>query len=138
MLCETLADVVGPSGLQVDEPRGPRWELALSLMESGEAPIVVGSVGLSRDTSGPHADGLIRVVVRSATEVLTTGDARAQVNAAKATMQAVDAADPRFGDLLDRYGCRWELVYDYGMGTVLLADIDDEGNLDWRPGREPA
>ncbi len=75
-------------------------------------------------------------MVRSATEALTTDGARAEVDLARATMRAAVASDPRFGDLLDRYGCRWELVYDYGMGTVLLADIDDEGNLDWRPGRE--
>jgi hypothetical protein len=92
---------------------------------------MVGSVELWR---GPHADGVIRVVVHSATKSLTAGGARAEVEVARATMRAAAAADPRFRDLLDRYGSRWELVYDYGMGPLLLADIDDEENLDWRPG----
>src|SRR4051812_27873865 len=42
--------------LHVSEPSGPRWELAKSLLDSGEGPVLLGDVSLWRDTSGPNAD----------------------------------------------------------------------------------
>jgi hypothetical protein len=126
--------VSGFSGLKVDEPVGPRWELALALIDSGEAPVMLGSVELWRATSGPKADGVISVVVRSSTPVPTAGAARAEVELARANVKAATVADPRLGNLLDRYGSRWEFVDDYG---VLLAHIDSDGYLAWEPRRRP-
>jgi hypothetical protein len=121
--------------LVVDEPIGPRWDLALALIASGEDSVMLRSVELRRGTAGPLADGVISVIVRSATSRPTAGAARAEIELAKANLASATAADPRFQDLLDQYGSRWELVDDYGNGTVLLAHVDDDGNLAWAPGR---
>jgi len=98
---------------------------------------MLGSVELHRATSGPTADGVISVVVRSSTPTPTEGAARAEVELARANVRVATVADPRLGELLDRYGSRWELVDDYGMGTLLLAHIDSDGNLAWEPGHRP-
>jgi hypothetical protein len=126
----------GSSGLEVDAPQGPRWELALGLIESGESPVLLGPVELRRGVSGPLADGVISVVVRSSTSAPTYETARTDVNVARAVIASATAADPRLQDLLTRYGSRWELVDDYGMGTLLLAVVDDAGGVSWAPDRE--
>ena len=53
----------GFHGLTIDEPTGPRWDLALSLIESGEAPVRLGMLQLWRTTTGPRPDGLIHMTV---------------------------------------------------------------------------
>src|SRR5215475_10715092 len=49
----------GFSGLVVDAPAGQRWELALTLIESGEAPVKVVELVISRNVAGPRADGVL-------------------------------------------------------------------------------
>jgi hypothetical protein len=39
---------------------------------------------------------------------------------------------------LSRHVCRWEVVHNYGMGTVLLAVVDDHSNIAWQPGHNLA
>ena len=98
---------------------------------------MLGSVELHRATSGPKADGVISLVVRSSTPRPTEGAARAEIELARANVQVATVADPRLGKLLEAYGSRWELVDDYGMGTLLLAHVDSDGNLAWEPGHRP-
>lgn len=58
--------------------------------------------------------------------------ARAAMARAVAQIQAIIASDPRFGELLDRFGSVYEYVHDYGMGRVLVAVSQRDGDLEWR------
>ena len=126
----------GFNGLTVDGPSGPRWELALSLIESGEAPVKLGPAELCRWTSGPNADHAIHISVDVGQEV-TSEVALESVRQAKVVIGGAAASDSRFADLLGKHVCRWEVVHNYGMGAVLLAVVDDHGNIVWQPGSQP-
>jgi hypothetical protein len=54
----------GFNGVTVDATEGPRWELALALIDSGEGPVQLGEVEISRNVAGPPADGVIRMTMR--------------------------------------------------------------------------
>jgi hypothetical protein len=121
----------GFNGVTVDAIEGPRWELALALIDSGEGPVRLGEVEISRNVAGPTADGVIRMILR----VGEHDDRQVGQAALLQGRQVADeaaSADPRFARLLDQYGCRWEIVNDYGMGTVLLGEADRLGTLVWR------
>lgn len=127
---ERMMDMPGFRGVTIDVADGPRWELALSLIDSGEAAVKLGDVEISRHASGPTADGMIRMMIKV--------DRRANRDMGLAALQrgrqiAEQAArsDPRFADMLNAYGCRWEVVHDYGMGTVLLGEAERCGDLVW-------
>jgi hypothetical protein len=57
-------DMPGFNGVIVDAPEGPRWELALTLIDSGEGPVRLGVVEIWRNVAGPTADGMIRMTIR--------------------------------------------------------------------------
>lgn len=38
-------------------------------------------------------------------------------------------ADRRLGQLFDRYGVCYEYLYDYGHGTVKIADVTSDGRV---------
>lgn len=58
--------------------------------------------------------------------------ARAAMARAVSQIQAIVATDPRLGELLDRFGSVYEYVHDCGMGRVLVAVSQGEGDLVWR------
>jgi hypothetical protein len=124
----------GFRGVRVDEPAGKRWDLALRVLETGEAPVRMSALTLYRDAAGPAHDGLIHIEVDCPNEPdrVTEEMARAAMARAVPQIQAVIASDPRFGELLDRFGSVYEYVYDYGMGRVLVAVSQREGDLEWR------
>jgi hypothetical protein len=124
-------------GLHVSELSGARWVLAKSLLDSGEAPVLLGNVQLWRSTSGPEADGRISVSVRVG-ERAPESSAREDLRRAHETIDAVVATDPEFAELLQTSHPRWELVHDYGKGTVLIATEDEAGNLVWPSHWPPA
>ena len=125
----------GFQGLVVDELAGKRWELALSLLETGEAPVRMGALTLYRDAACPAHDGLIHVEVDSPNE---PDQVTKEMARAVAQIQAITASDPRFGELLDRFGSVYEYVRDYGMGRVLVAVSQREGDLSGEPMRSQA
>ena len=118
--------------LQVHELRGPRWELAISLLESGEAPVLLGNVQLWRSTSGPQADGRIQVTVEVG-ERASEAVARDALRQAHETVDAAAASDEVFAKLLLEHRPRWEVVHNYGMGTTLVASQDRDGNVVYPP-----
>src|SRR5664279_2252130 len=126
----------GFNGLTVDGPSGPRWELALSLIASGEAPVRLGPAELSRWTSGRNADHAIHISVEVGQEV-TSEVALELVSQARVVIDGAAASDPRFAALLGKHVCQWEVVHDYGMGAVLRAVVDGHGNIVWQPGSQP-
>jgi len=121
----------GFNGVTVDAPEGPRWELALALIDSGEGPVRLGEVETSRNVAGPTADGVIRMTIRVREHADREGGETALLNGRRVA-QVAASADPRFARLLDQYGCHWEIVSDHGMGTIVLGEADGCGNLVWR------
>ena len=121
-------------GLIVDEPAGKRWELALSLLKEGGEPVQLGSLTVYRAGAGPAQDGLIHIGVESPHEPerVTAEVARAALAHAVEQVQGIIASDPRFGELVDRFGSVYEYVYDYGMGGQLVALSHGDGDLEWR------
>jgi hypothetical protein len=119
------------NGVIVDATEGPRWELALALIDSGEGSVRLGEVEIWRNVAGPTADGVIRMTMR----VGENADREVGQTALQQGRRVADeaaAADPRFARLLDQYGCRWEIINDYGMGAVLLGEADRLATLVWR------
>lgn len=117
----------------MDEPSGKRWELALGLVDRGEAPVRMGSLTVYRDARGPMADGLVHIEVDCPTgpDRATEAMARSAIASALEQVQQIIASDPRFGGLLDRYGAVYEYVHDDGMGRLGVARSRGEGDLDW-------
>ena len=121
----------GLNGVTVDAPEGPRWELALALIDSGEGSVRLGEVEIWRNVAEPTSDGVIRMTMRVGEHADRKGGQTALLQGRQVVDEAA-SADPRFARLLDQYACRWEIVSDYGMGTVLLGEADRHGNLVWR------
>lgn len=94
----------------------------------------MGWLTLYRDAVGPAHDGLIHVVVDcpNKPDQVTEEMARAALTRAISQIQATIASDPRFGELLDRFGSVYEYVHDYGMGGVLVAMGDGNGDIELR------
>ena len=128
----------GFSGLHVDQATGDRWELALDLLNSGEAAVSLAGVVISRDTQGPRATGRIAILLRSSTspEFLTSTGAERDVMAALHVVNTAAAQDPRFGSLLAERGFDIEYVHADAMGDVRLANVSRDGGLTWLPGWE--
>lgn len=59
--------------------------------------------------------------------------ARSALRRAHETVDAAAVSAEAFTKLLLEHRPRWELVYNYGMGTILLVSADEEGNLVWPP-----
>jgi len=91
----------------------------------------LGAVEIWRNVAEPTADGMIRMTMRVGEHADREGGQTALLQGRQAVDEAA-SADPRFARLLDQYACRWEIVSDYGMGTVLLGEADRRGNLVWR------
>src|SRR4051794_37376462 len=96
---------------------GPRWELALALLQSGEASVRLGNVEMRRSTSGPLADGRISVTV-GVGERVSEAVARDALRRAHETVDAAATSDGALAELLLQHGTCWEVVHNCGMGTV--------------------
>jgi hypothetical protein len=64
------------NGVTVDASEGPRWELALALIDSGEGQVRLGEVEISRNVVGPTADGVIRMTDYASRSTPTARSAR--------------------------------------------------------------
>ena len=102
-----------------------------SLIDSGEAEVKVGEVVIFRNVAGPRADGVLCFAV-TVNESADEQVGRLRLARGREQLAELRAADPRFAQLLERYDQRWEVVADYGMGTVLLGEASRDGDLDWR------
>lgn len=148
-MCPTAATVVGCSaridflapiprsgiiggvkgGLTVEEPEGPRWDLALDLIENGtEFVILRRGLVVSREASGPVH---LAVVIASGNDPIVREGAQATIDASREIVDQVAGKDERFSSMLARFGSLWEVVTDDGSGTIQLATTGDDGNLIW-------
>jgi len=124
----------GFRGLNVSAADGDRWELALNLLETGDAPVRLGSITLCRDVGAPNADGHIHIEFPCLHDPdrITPEAGAHDLDSARSVVQAASAADHRFALLLHRFGFIYEYVHDYGMGGVLLATAREDGSLTWQ------
>jgi hypothetical protein len=127
------------SHVQVDEAHGRRWQVALEFLVAGTQPIDLAGVRVWRDNRGPRSDGSVHIDVCSPFDPrsLTRLAAEREVDRARRVIGQA-SADPRFAQLLASNRVVWELVWDYGQGSIRLASIDQQGRLAWEAGAAPA
>jgi hypothetical protein len=118
---------------------GLRWDLALELIERGGEGVVVENVLIQRYVDGPLADGKVHVSVFSEWDPtnLSASIAFAEVERGLLVVRRLRDADPRLGATFDAHGVEWDYRYDYGMGAVALAELDERGRITWHPEFEP-
>jgi len=124
--------VVGHTGLEVDEPVGERWELAIELLTSGADGVTIGSLALRRDTYGPNATGQVAVDIYASRDPksLTMRGAVDDVDRGLDQL-AVLSSDARFAAPVADHGCVIEYVHDDGTGTVRLASVSPDRSVTW-------
>jgi hypothetical protein len=66
-------------------------------------------------------------------EYITTERAEDDLARAEATLKDVLNASPEFREIVGSRRIRYELIYDYGMGGILLCAKED-GGLHWAEG----
>lgn len=117
-----------PAHSHVSDPRGPRCELAKSLLGSGDSAVVPATSSCGLFTSGPRVDGRIRVTV-GVGDRAPEASVRDAVRRTHRTVDAVAATDAKFAQLLQAHDPRHEVVHDCGMGTTLIARGPREGPM---------
>jgi hypothetical protein len=107
----------------VDEPAGPRWELALERFALGE-PISLGRITFSR--TGDAVEAAVASAWRA--ENLTDERARSDLEDARAAIEDLRAADEAFGNLLA--GSSLDVVLVDDVLQVALCRVTPAG-LEW-------
>ena len=114
-------------------------ELALDLLREGSEAVQIDQVVLRRDAVGAHADNHIHAAILPTYEPLslTKRQADEDIQGGRALIRDLIAADSRFAALATQHGVTIEYVHDYGMGSVLLARIADDGSVSWQEPFQP-
>jgi hypothetical protein len=134
--------VVGPThALSVEQFDGPRWELALQLLQDGEAPVNVRGLVLSADPATAGSPRRLHVkfdcpfdpsqVGRASQERLRSV-AEHDLLAARSLIAQACEEDPRLAAVVEDSGVVYEYVHRYGMGALLVASAGTSGDLSWR------
>jgi hypothetical protein len=126
--------------MQVDSVGGPRWAAAMDVLKSGEASVGLAELVFASDPATEregrrlHVEFLCRSdplgAGGSARERLSAMGEHELVRARKVVQDACDA-DARFATLVEQSNVIFEYVYDYGMGTLLVATARPSGPLTW-------
>lgn len=98
-----------------------RWDVALELLRDGQTFIFEG-VGLHFEKPD-----LLVVTVESPDADTTLALADAKFERALSCFEMLSRQDDRFRALVKQRRVKFELIYDYGMGAVLVAVRDGEG-----------
>ena len=129
------------AALSVESPAGSRWDLALDLLERGEAAVGLGNLLLRSGPATPKAGRRLHVEFACPSDpALSMESRREQLHAlgtrdledARRLIQSVCKKDSRFAALVADSGVVYEFVHDYGMGTLLVATARRSGPLDWK------
>lgn len=141
-LAEKIGGMVGPrTALRVEGPDGPRWDLALDLLESGEAAVGLQDLTLRTDPAPPTQGRRLHIEFPCPSDPALSVEARREqlhaignhdLEAARDLIQSVCEKDPRFASLVADSGVVYEFVHAYGMGTLLVATARREGPLSWK------
>jgi hypothetical protein len=110
----------------LDEPTGPRWELALEVLGRGDA-VALGHITLRR--TGARS---VEAAVASAwlPENLTEDRALAELSEARTRIERLRASDNRFSNFLGDSTLAFVLVDDYDTGSIVLCQETTTG-LEW-------
>jgi hypothetical protein len=134
--------MVGPRiSLQLNELAGSRWSAALDLLEAGEGTVGLGDLLLFSDLGSGQTSRRLHVEFPCPFDPLR-GDGPAPDRLAHVANTALARArdaiagasdvDARFAALVTGSDVLYEFVYDYGVGTLLVATARPEGPLTWK------
>lgn len=115
--------------MQVFEPHGPRFELALERLREGDAFSFEGvSFWLA-------PDGHLEVSVESSMRIENTREQTALADLQRAMNLVSDLAakNPSFASIANAHPQRFSLIHDYGTGSVELGQLVD-GKIAWAKG----
>ncbi len=125
-------DYLWGEAVTVDEASGQRWEAALSILAEGGF-IVWRGLRLTFRTqtgSGPPSVGpklWVRVGTALDPAHLTPARAEAELRTAQGGIAELAGDSKEFADLISGHPISYELIDDYGKGSVRLATWTDEG-----------
>ena len=123
--------------LKVDEASGQRWKAALEVLAEG-GYIRWGSIGWrgigltfrSQVGAGPSRVGTtlyVRVPSEWPASSITPSRAEAELRAAQDEIDSLTQNSAEFANLIAGHPVSYELLDDYGTGSVLLAKWTDAG-----------
>ena len=123
--------------LRADVVDGPNWRAALELLRDGHV-IEYQGVGLQladfsepgRVTLGPLTPLTARIATQWELGNLTKARALTDLSTGQAIVQALIADSLDIRQLVDDRGLRYELIHDYGMGAIPLANLSS-GLIEW-------
>lgn len=115
--------------LRIDEPSGPRFDLALERFAAGQ-PFEFHDVAFHRDRNGTV---YCRIDSSWALENVTPATAAQDLGKAEATLRELVAASVGFASAVECRQIRYELISDYGMGAVLIC-WRAENQVTWAAG----
>jgi hypothetical protein len=128
-----------PSGgdLRIDAVGGPNWEAALEMLKEGRY-IVYQGVGLAlADFSepghvklNPRSPVTARVFSEWEPANLTQARALADLSRGQTIIEGLVSDSSAVRQLVSERGLRYELLWDYGMGAVLIA-TEASGAVEW-------
>ncbi len=115
--------------MQVLEPHGPRFELALERLRDGD------SFSLEGVSFWLTPDGHLEVSVNSSRNIENTTEQTALADLQRAMNLVSDLAakNPSFASLAKAHPQSFCLIHDYGTGSVELGRFED-GELRWARG----
>lgn len=113
-----------------------RWPHALDLLMSGSTSIELGDLARLSWRQSVPPDDFVRVAILSDTDprFLTRTKAEQLVNEGLDLIDSARRAHPELDSLMMEQPVQAELVYDYGMGSVLIARIKDDRSILWEDG----
>jgi hypothetical protein len=134
--------MVGPAqDLSVDRLDGARWELALALLQSGEATVNLRGLVLRTDPGTEKTRGRLHIEFDCPFDPSQVGKsphdrlesvAQRDLREARQTIETACDEDDRFAALVADSGVVYEFVHRYDMGALLVATAGRSGDLSWR------
>ena len=115
--------------MEILEPSGKRFEVALELFQSGE-PLSFRGVSFAL---APEGHLVVRVPTSWYLENTTEQTALNDLEVAENTLNDLVLESPAFASVVKDRPRHFVLVYDYGMGGVELCRLID-GSLVWAKG----
>jgi len=114
--------------LRIEEPSGPRFDLALDLLQAGQSFVFI-DCGLRVE------DGVLNVLVPTQWEPHSITEPRAveELRRAERNIASLAAASPRFAAIVANLRKAFILVYDYGMGGLWLCRLLED-TFEWYEG----
>lgn len=111
-----------------------RWRPALELLLSGSGTIELGEIAtITWWTRGVNPDESVRVNILSDTDprFLTRKKGVQLVDEGLDLIDSARKAHKGLDRLMAQESVRTELVYDYGMGSVRIARVTEDRDIEW-------